>query len=68
MKTNIRYHGDERRALNDWARWLGLSRARIMIRLAQDGCSQDDFILWNSFAGVEGYPVLCAWERYGKED
>lgn len=68
MHSNIRYQeGDEedRRALNDFVNYLGLSRAKILRRLAMDiTISEESYTHWCSFAGVEGRPVHVSFKRW----
>ena len=53
-----------RRAVADAAEFLGFRRFRVLARLAQSGCSEQDFRFCCAFAGVEGYPVDQMLARY----
>ena len=55
----------DRKAIIDWVNWLGMKRAKILLRVArQDQPIADlwkSFNFYCSFTGVSGYPVLATF-------
>lgn len=72
MGYTISYKGDNsgRRAINDFIRYVGLRRAKVLFRLCRNARvygQLDEFNFYSSFAGVQGEPVRRVIAHYHGE-
>jgi hypothetical protein len=69
MSTTISYANSpcpKTDAVNDIKNWFG-DRWDKVSELMQTVSSQEQFILYAAFAGVQGFPVIAWWELYHGE-